>query len=228
MDLGRDDVHVWRATLLPPPRDLRFFESVLSPDELSRAEKFRFPDGRENYIMGKAILRILLARYAGMEPASLRFIHGRFGKPYLPDGHPIMFNMSDSHGLALFAFSLNREVGVDLERIRHDTPCDRIARRHFTPAEADQIATLPVPQKTQAFFTAWAGKEAFLKAIGTGLYRSMNSFEVPLTADAAPARELSQFTNLNWSLNPLCPSNDYAAVVAVEGESPILSCFDWN
>jgi 4'-phosphopantetheinyl transferase len=231
LTLGPEDVHVWRAALLPPPSDFARFEALLTDDELRRADRFRFEGGRENYVHGKAVLRILLGRYSGTDPSSLRFIQGEYGKPYLPNDNPVKFNMSDSHGLALFAFARGREIGVDLELIRPDMPCERIAKRHFTGKEYADLMAHPPAERVAAFFTAWTRKEAYLKAVGAGLYKPLNSFEVSLKSDDPPTlREIAQdrLSERGWTLAPLYPSERYCGAVVVEGTDPRISCLEWS
>ena len=47
--LGRDDVHVWRASLDEPASQIDGFLRTLAPDERTRAERFYFPRDRERF-----------------------------------------------------------------------------------------------------------------------------------------------------------------------------------
>ena len=89
-------------------------------------------------------LREILGRYLGRPADELRFERGRYGKPRLaePAGE-LAFNLSHSGALALVAVAADREVGVDVERIRAKRPA--------------------------GFYRRWADREARVKCVGTGL-----------------------------------------------------------
>jgi len=120
---------------------------------------------------------------------------GKFGKPALAGAAAaggLRFNMSHSEGLALYAFALKREVGVDVKRLRPEASRG-IAARFFSPREAEEIAELGreggEPLRERAFFACWTRKEAYLKARGEGLTAGLDRFEV--TADPRKPPRLS-------------------------------------
>ena len=85
---------------------------------------------RNRFIAGRALLRDLLAGYLGQPPGSIRFAYNEWGKPALAAGfaaRDLRFNLSHSQGLAMYAFVLERDVGVDLEMIRAGG-CERADR----------------------------------------------------------------------------------------------------
>ena len=113
-ELGRDEVHVWRAALDLNATAIRNFEQTLSKDECAQAAKFRFPKHRRRFIARRGLIRDIIARYLGLDPAQLEFQRGPHGKPALaawPGEDTIQFNLSYSHGLALFAIASGREIG---------------------------------------------------------------------------------------------------------------------
>jgi len=150
----------------------------------------------------------------------LAFDLNEFGKPELA-GSEIMFNLSHSHGLALFAVTRGRAIGIDIERIREEMTIGKIARRFFSPAEASALSALPAHQQAEAFFNCWTRKEAWIKARGQGLSIALNSFEVSL-APGEPARLRATRPDpeeaSRWSLVALACEPGYAAALAVAGE----------
>jgi 4'-phosphopantetheinyl transferase len=120
-------------------------------------------DARRRYVAGHAALRRILARYTGIPADSLPFAKGEHGKPYLP-GSRLRFNMSDSGTVALYAVTLDTEVGVDVERIREMDAAASIAARFLPAAEAEAVRADPM-----SFFRVWTRREAYLKCIGVGL-----------------------------------------------------------
>jgi 4'-phosphopantetheinyl transferase len=223
IDLKPGEVHVWRASLDLQAPAVELLRESLAADERERAERFRVPVVRARFIAGRATLRNILGRLAGCPPSALQFAYGEKGKPYLVPPSPRMpkFNLSHSHGLALYAVSLDREIGIDLEMIRQDRDHEKLARRFFSPIETAELMALPAPQRLPAFFDCWTRKEAYLKARGQGLAVPLASFDVSL-APGRPAALLSVAEDpdevARWFLHSLDPADGFAATLAVEGQ----------
>lgn len=158
-----------------------------------------------------------------VEPDQLRFSYGPFGKPELSEkseGDWLRFNLTHSHGLALYAFSNQRELGVDIEHIDAKIAIEEIAERFFTRWEAESLRKIPENWQPKAFYSCWTRKEAYLKAKGTGLSMPMDRFEVSL----APGQSAALLScdgdpeeTSRWSLWDLEPRPDYAAALCAEG-----------
>jgi 4'-phosphopantetheinyl transferase len=223
------EIHVWRAPLTCAPPALAALEATLSSDERTRAARFHFPRDRDSFVAGRGILRELLAGYAHVAPASLTFVVGVRGKPSLPVQNvpaPITFNLSHSHGMALYAFAVGREVGIDLEFIRPDIAGEQIATRFFAAEEVAELQALPQEQRPEAFFLCWTRKEAYIKARGEGLEIPLTSFRVSLDP-AAPAT-LTSADASRWTLRALAPGPGYAAALVAEGHDWQLSHWDYH
>ncbi|GET42134.1 4'-phosphopantetheinyl transferase family protein [Microseira wollei] len=219
------DVHIWRAELDQPEWCQTQLAATLSTDEQARAQRFHFDVHRQRFIVGRGILRNILGRYLGKEPGELEFCYSDRGKPSLAGSNSsVCFNLSHSQSLALYAIA-RRPIGIDLEFIRPLDDALKLAQRFFSPREYAFIAALPPDQKQKAFFQLWTCKEAYLKATGEGL-AGLGQVEVSLTPGGAArliAHNKSQEQN-SWFLQPLTPDPNYAAAVAVEGQSQ-LSCW---
>src|SRR5271170_6557188 len=114
LELGGRDVHLWVARLEASESTFARAFSWLSPDEVERADRFRFDWHRQAYVLGRAVLRALVASYLRIAPEEASFIYGPKGKPAL-GGVPLRFNVSNSGDLAAYAFTLDCEIGVDVE-----------------------------------------------------------------------------------------------------------------
>jgi len=234
LSLGTDEVHVWRALLrqAEPRTDLlRWF---LAADERERAEAYRFRRDREQFITARALLRLLLGSYLDCSPDELRFRYGLYGKPYLIEeqgggGREILFSVSRSGGLALFAVTRGKNVGIDVERVRFDLDYERIADRFFSRKEVTTLRRLPADyMRREAFFTCWTRKEAYVKAIGKGLSCSLDRFSVSLMPGEQAAlleAEGDPGAASRWSLRDIGARSDYAASLAVEARGRQLRCF---
>jgi 4'-phosphopantetheinyl transferase len=232
--LPADEVHVWLASLDSAEKaDLARFEGILGAEEHARAARYRFPRDRERFVVRRGILRQVLAGYVDDDPGALRFTSSAHGKPALErngDSELPAFNLSDSHGLALYAIARHRTLGVDLERVDPTSSRGEIAERFFSRREAETLRVLPKETQPWAFFACWTRKEAYLKARGEGLSLPLHQFEVSVAPDE-PAVLLStaqgSAETCRWSLNELPPIPGYAAALCVEGHDWQLRCWRW-
>lgn len=229
-----DEVHVWRADLDVAPGVVAALYRTLAADERERAERFHFPIHRARSIVARGLLRAIIARYLDREPGTIAFQYNAFGKPALADGHDtggIRFNVSHADGIALFALTRRREVGVDIERVRADMVGERIAEHFFSPREVAALRALDPALQHDAFFTCWTRKEAYVKARGGGLSIALDQFDVSL-APGEPAailasREAGE-ARRRWSLHYLTPGPGSVGAVAVEGGGVTLACWQWQ
>ena len=222
--LQSGDVHVWQAKLDQADALRSKSYSLLSCDEKERANRFQFDRDKNRFIACRAILRTILSRYSGVEPGSLQFIYGTYGKPELKnrntDRTALRFSSSHSHNLSLFAVTLNQEIGIDTEYIRLVSNRDEIVDHYFTPREKIMYGRLAADAKEAAFFNGWTRKEAYLKATGVGLNQPLRTIEVSLEPG-----KLARLLRINgnpreaaaWSLYELSLGTDYAGAVAVKG-----------
>jgi 4'-phosphopantetheinyl transferase len=165
-------VEVWIAELSAAPERLL---GLLCSTERERARKLLDDRLRLHWCVSRALLRELLARAIGADPAALEFEQGPHGKPRLapPAGRTPSFNMSHSGELALYAIGWDREVGVDVEVQRSGRSGKgyevEIARRFLGEPLAQRLQALPAPQRTREFLAAWVAYEARVKCLGYGL-----------------------------------------------------------
>jgi 4'-phosphopantetheinyl transferase len=228
--LDVDEVHIWCACLEHWIENRVEFLPLLAPDENARVERFYFEKDRQRYIIGRGLLRKLLAGYLELEPTQIQFSYGPCGKPELRTKDQIndlKFNLSHSQDLLIYAFCWDRRVGIDVEHI-HSMPDERrLAEEFFSAPESAFLKTLSGSQRLEAFFKLWTCKEAFLKASGDGLAKSMDQFEIQL-AERKLARLVSIDGDPNqavrWRLETFEPAPGYQAALAVEEEKelPVL------
>jgi 4'-phosphopantetheinyl transferase len=133
--------------------------------------------------------------------------------------------------MGLVAVALDREIGVDIERVRPDQMEESVARRYFSPREVAALQALDADARQEAFFACWTRKEAYLKARGDGLSFPLDQFDVSL-APEAPAALLSVRGDpeeaSRWSLQDLRPGPGYVAALAVAGNLERLKCWQFH
>jgi 4'-phosphopantetheinyl transferase len=224
--LEKDQVHIWSARLDNPSDNVREPASLLSQEERGRASRFVFEPDRARYIQSHAILRILLGHYLEIEPSAVRFSYGQFGQPSLlnveRNASGLSFNMSHSHQAAVYAFVRGRPIGVDVEFMAPKSDLLRIAEQFFSRNEYKALIELFPSEQTQGFYNCWTRKEAFVKALGTGLMLPLDQFDVSLKL-GEPAQLLcvkgdSQAVG-DWSLKGVTPCPGYNAAMAVRGQN---------
>lgn len=213
--LADHEVHVWRVSLDPaenstcPYAGLPYAE-VLSPEERTRADRCRLDLERARFMAARSALRTVLSRYTGQSPADIRLGRSPRGRPFLlerPAGGGVDVNLSHSGRSALIAVTREGRVGVDLEEIRTDVDHRAMARRFFSPAEAELIGNLPEAAGRRAFFTRWTWREAYAKAADVA---------VPRLLDGADLARMPISVGF-WKLRTLPVGRDYRATVAAAG-----------
>jgi 4'-phosphopantetheinyl transferase len=232
--LPPDEVHVWRASLDGAAEDAATMTELLAADEKERAATFFRPRDREQFVVTRGLLRIILGRYLENDPSSLRFVKNEYGKPFLAQdgGAALSFNVSHSGNMAVLAFSRGRALGVDIERLNAALDCDRLATHLFSPNELGQLARFTdAEERVAAFFRCWTRKEAYIKGQGMGTVLGLQSFDVTLGLDE-PARLLATRPDPGlaerWQLRNLQVAQGYVAALAVEGWDWRMRCWTWN
>src|SRR5438477_3910203 len=112
--LAENEIHIWTIQLEAPAASMARFASILSSDERARGDRFHFDHHRSRFIVGRAILRLILSRYLQTRPDKLEFLYGRQGKPAIAgqlNGNALEFNLAHSEALALLAVTRTGPVG---------------------------------------------------------------------------------------------------------------------
>jgi 4'-phosphopantetheinyl transferase len=229
-ELAAEEVHVWAVPLDAAHVPAAEQWAVLSTDERHRAEQFRMENAKRRFVIARAALRILLGRYTATPPEKIHFDYEPSGKPRLRGENvtSLQFNLAHSGELALVAITSGCEVGVDVEQLRAVHYRQEIAERYFHPREVAQLAAAAAAQEDAVFLHYWSGKEAILKALGTGVTQSL-SFSVlgySRTEAAwidAPSSDIDRAARC-W-LQPLAPAEGYLGAVACIGVQRQPCCF---
>lgn len=155
--------------------------TLVTAEDRERLDAPMQPRRRTEYLKGRALLRHALERATGRAAASFQIRVLQDGKPECVDGPAI--SLSHSGELAICAVTKLGAVGVDVETRRPRTELRVIAERYFTPAEARWIAADPDAR----FRMLWVLKEAYLKALGSGLAGGLAALECRIEPPAIVA-----------------------------------------
>ncbi len=229
--VAAEDIHIWRCTLQAIPDELFIqLKSSLSKDECLRLDRFHFDRDRNKYLLSRGILRNILARYLKIQPKGIQFHYTPFGKPYLPSGE-LHFNVSHSGDCILYAVSRHADIGIDVEYCKNSIDYLSIATQFFSKNEWVKLSSLAPAQRVIAFYRCWTRKEAFLKAIGTGLQHPLTDVEVSFLAyekvKLLDVRD-SSFNKDLWTLAEIKPAKDYIAAFATQLKNYRLTLLDWE
>lgn len=168
LTLSRKEVHIWSACFPEQECELPYYTSILSKDELERANSFRYLKLRNNFTLSRGILKCILSMYLRHPPQQIEIIYGLWGKPLVSNQESLHFNLSHSVDYIVYAISKIYEIGIDIEYVDTNLEIDSIAEAVFSRSELDFWNKLPPNIKTLEFFKAWVCKEARLKAYGKG------------------------------------------------------------
>jgi 4'-phosphopantetheinyl transferase len=220
---------VWRIPLLLPEHEVAIAAGLLAADEAGRAGRFFRERDRQSFTIQRAALRMHAAACVGEDPRAIRFVAGGRGKPALAGpGAWLHFNASGSGEIGLLAFTRDAAIGVDVEKHR-ELDAAELAGQFFSREEAAELHALPAPERREGFFNGWSRKEAFIKAVGDGLYFPLDRFSVTLSPGAA-ARLLSVDGSperaAEWSLRAIDAAPGYSAAVVRRGGPFALRLLD--
>ena len=193
--------------------------ALLSCDEHERARRFCSEGLRHDFVVARALLRLILASCLETDPVNLEFQYASYGKPTLADGAKISFNLAHSEDMVVYAVGAGQQIGVDIERILPSENMELIAQRYFCAAEYRDFVAVPEGVRAKAFFDCWTRKEAFVKAVGQGLSYPLDRFQVtvqPGQAAALVSVDGRAGSETEWSLYDVAPSEEYAAALALE------------
>lgn len=159
---------------LDSDREIAFDEAwvLLSDEERARAAKFVFEQDCRRFSRARGYLRRRLGSILHLCPADIPITTAAGGKPFV-EGERINFSLSHSGSLAVFAFSVDFLVGIDLElRDRDDRlvrNLDTVVESCLTNDERSAFFSLPMDQRPWGFLEFWTAKEARMKLTGEGL-----------------------------------------------------------
>ena len=203
--LGVSDVHVWVAAgdgLLPRPGTLG---DELSTAELARARSFKLAVHRRRFLAARLHRRRVLAEYLGSRPGLLTFRNNPNGKPELEAEFTgdLSFNETESDGVAVVAVARGRRLGIDVEHLHPVPEAERIVSDFGSALEKEAFAALRPDERQDLFLTWWTCKEAFVKALGSGLSSPLPELDV----SGAPQ---------GWSVQSFVPGPGLVGAVAVQ------------
>lgn len=176
--------HIWYASTAELAGSISDYYAVLSNAEKLRAEKFRCLEDRCDYVLRRAVRRLILAQYVGCDPQEVEFGTNQHGKPFLlgSDGS-IMFNAAHSKHVVLVGVTNGTELGIDVEYINCEFDWLPVARTFFSEHYFTDLKSRTGDVARALFFSMWTQTEAILKARGVGLSGIRETLELDSSKD---------------------------------------------
>lgn len=215
------EVHVWRLPVAPLVSWATARYQVLTAREREKVERKHRREDAEREAVARVGLRVLLSGYLGEEAGEIVFATEAKGKPVLAESSGavsrVEFNVSHSGAWVMMAFAPGMPLGIDVEQHR-EIERDDLVSGFFSAPERASWATIPRNNRPQVFFEAWTRKESYLKGLGVGLMKALDSFAVELVPEALPAilwDDTDPRAGVDWRLQSVSPEDGYAATLAV-------------
>jgi 4'-phosphopantetheinyl transferase len=213
-----DCIHIWYFHLDRDGDERSKFDRYLSDGERQRVSKLVNIGLQQKQIIIRGAVRSILSKYLAIPPQEIEFAAATNGKPYLLYSS-LRFNLSHSHNLGTLAICYGASLGIDIEYCR-PLDSEKLVDRFFAPSEKIAFHRLPEIDRPASFFHAWTQKEAYLKAIGTGLATPLDRIIVNLNPHSLP-----QLLNGDpaWQIYPLdrLPANYRGAIVVDRSRSTL-------
>lgn len=156
--------------------------ALLSDEELGVLSRQKSTTRRFEYVMGRCLVRGVLAGYLGMGPRDIVVKKNGAGKLYLDESlekdgvDTLQFNLSHTRGITACVIGLGVEVGIDVERT--DRNVLDVGLSFFSKPETDYIRSQPKERWNETACMIWTMKEAYVKAMGYGLGFGLENFNV--------------------------------------------------
>jgi 4'-phosphopantetheinyl transferase len=211
-------VHVWLApeALVEAPGVAAALEQVLPDAEIARLADFRAESPRRLHLLARGLQRSMLSQLLpGTAPRDWRFERSASGRPSLSDAHrlDVDFNIAHTRGLVAMALGRGVRIGIDVERFERRRSLE-IARRYFSAREIAALEALPADAQPRRFVALWTLKEAYLKAIGTGIAGGLGSMTFEWCGDALTFERASDADAARWRFHQWPWGEDHLLALA--------------
>lgn len=229
-----NEIHVWWIDLDQPQYIVDNYYRVLDQDEKISILNFKTELLRKRYTVSKCVLKILISKYLDSKPEEVKFTYGELGKPFLSSSINtlnLQFNMSHSNRLGMCAFTKDKALGVDIEKIREFSNLEDVAEMCMSEFEKGWFSKLPPATRIEIFYKVWTVKESFIKAIGAGLSFPMVDVEVKMnSSDKCEFHKIKNESGIfrKWRVFTFAPEPNYTASLVAEADGSKIKRFYWE
>ncbi len=178
--LQENEVHIWLVDLDNSAVDSVAIREILPDEEIARAGRYAQAYDKRRFMGARIALKKLLSMYQSTPASEIALFYEARGKPFVRSGagaSRLEFSLAHSGNLALYAFTLNSSIGVDIEAVRDIEEIDFLARTILSAEEYTAFCTNSVIDRTELFYRYWTCKEAVIK-LRDGTLQEMRQIEV--------------------------------------------------
>jgi 4'-phosphopantetheinyl transferase len=181
MFIKQSEIHLWILPQDDPSFDFSAAGSVLSRDEVARANRYHRTGDASRYVRSRFRLRKLIEGYTGIRAKDIGFSYGAYGKPELSSSmlcRDIRFCVSHARDLTLLAFTVGRDVGVDVESTAMQAGLQDDIPRFLSKKERSALDAASPDLRELWSLRCWTRKEACLKLLGVGVSVGLETIDV--------------------------------------------------
>ncbi|MFF8380349.1 4'-phosphopantetheinyl transferase family protein [Streptomyces sp. NPDC015661] len=189
------------------------------PEDTTRLRALRDDRLRRRFLASRLLLRTTLGALAGRDPDGIVLARTALGRPYAPGLPDLDFSLSHTGSLLAVAVVRGGRVGVDAER--PGRPMSVLEHRMCTPHERAGLTArgLRGTARDAELLRLWTLKEAYAKALGTGLRHPPRTFGLD---PADPAGRPALPGTLSTATRTL-PDGTVVSVVSTAGGGDAIS-----
>lgn len=223
------DIDIWLTYYdeVAEGSQLAGLRSFLSEDEVARESRFYFAEDRKRYVVTRAMVRMVLSRYARIDPRRWVFSKNDYGRPAIADAmadadadaRGLCFNLSHTRGLIALAVTRGRELGIDVENVATRAVSLDVAEHFFSRTEVAELSCVAPERQQDRFFEYWTLKESYIKARGIGLSLPLDGFSFDFPQQAGVRIRITpelQDRDDRWSFWQYRPSPDHLMAICAE------------
>ncbi len=185
--LEAGSIHIWLIQMSSEQKTLALETAwAMIPDsEQKRIKRLRVPEIRNNRIGIHGLVYHILSHYLAIPAHKIPIVRTKKGKPRIaPEANKagLEFNISHSNDIVLLAITVNQPIGIDIEYVDVKRPWNALAKRYYHPDEISALLeTSDEMSALNLFYQCWTRKEAYLKAVGSGLDCALRNVFVGLS-----------------------------------------------
>ncbi len=154
--------------------DYKYLEKYVGDERKKRISLYKFENDKLLSLFAALMVRYDILNTFSISNNDIAFTYGEYKKPHFSLGDS-NFHFSVSHTKGVVAYARHtKKCGIDVEGKQIDKY--NIAESYFTPDEFFYIRSSD--DADNALTEIWTKKEAYIKMLGTGLYTSLESFNV--------------------------------------------------
>ncbi len=144
---------------------LRIFEAQLSPSELMRYRRFLRKDRAQQFLIGRGLLRRMLATHLDLPPEQIPLLEQANQAPRLMLAHSQTLSFSISHSREWVACCVcaDGKIGLDIEVIDTGREILELAERCFDASLVQELQALSAEARVDHFYQCWTAHEAKVK-----------------------------------------------------------------